>query len=91
MEQGQLTDATITVNTSPQFNFAFAFRGMRSLGKYLNQRSANTAFRLSMTYQSLNERYKAKMHYVNQNHENQENGGITEEEFPCLKPVIQTF
>ena len=31
-----------------------------SLGKYLNQRSANTAFRLSMTYQSLNERYKAK-------------------------------
>ena len=53
MEQGQLTDATITVNTSPQFNFAFAFRGMRSLGKYLNQRSANTAFRLSMTYQSI--------------------------------------
>ncbi len=79
MEQGQLTDATITVNTSPQFNFAFAFRGMRSLGKYLNQRSANTAFRLSMTYQSLNERYKAKMHYVSQKHENQENGGITEE------------
>ena len=85
MEQGQLTDATITVNTSPQFNFAFAFRGMRSLGKYLNQRSANTAFRLSMTYQSLNERYKAKMHYVNQKHENQENGGITEEGIPLFE------
>lgn len=85
MEQGQLTDATITVNTSPQFNFAFAFRGMRSLGKYLNQRSANTAFRWSMTYQTLNERYKAKMHYVNQNHENQENGGITEEGIPLFE------
>jgi len=85
MEQGQLTDATITVNTSPQFNFAFAFRGMRSLGKYLNQRSANTAFRLSMTYQSLNERYKAKMHYVSQKHENQENGGITEEGIPLFE------
>jgi hypothetical protein len=85
MEQGQMTDATISVNTSPQFNFAFAFRGMRSLGKYLNQRSANTAFRWSMTYQSLNERYKAKMHYVNQNHENQENGGITEEGIPLFE------
>jgi hypothetical protein len=58
---------------------------MRSLGRYLNQRSANTAFRLSMTYQSLNERYKAKMHYVNQKHENQENGGITEEGIPLFE------
>lgn len=85
MEQGQLTDATISVNTSPQFNFALAFRGMRSLGKYLNQRSAAQAFRWSMTYQSLNERYKAKMHYVSQSHENQENGGITEEGIPLFE------
>lgn len=85
MEQGQMTDATISVNTSPQFNFALAFRGMRSLGKYLNQRSANTAFRWSMTYQTLDERYKAKMHYVSQTIENQENGGITEEGIPLFE------
>lgn len=85
MEQGQATDATISVNTSPQFNFAIAFRGMRSLGKYLNQRSAAQAFRWSMTYQTKNERYKAKMHYVSQKHENQENGGITEESIPLFE------
>lgn len=85
MEQGQLSDATITVNTSPQFNFAIAYRGMRSLGKYLNQRSASVALRLSMTYQSFNERYKAKFHYVSQNHENQENGGITEDGVPLFE------
>lgn len=85
MEQGQMTDATISVNTSPQFNFALAFRGMRSLGKYLNQRSANTAFRWSMTYQTLDERYKAKMHYVSQTIENQENGGITQEGIPLFE------
>ena len=54
---------------------------MRSLGKYLNQRSANTA-RLSMTYQSLSERYKAKMHYVNQNHENQRTAESQRKAFP---------
>lgn len=85
MEQGQATDATISVNTSPQFNFALAFRGMRSLGKYLNQRSAAQAFRWSMTYQTKDERYKAKFHYVSQKHENQENGGITEEGIPLFE------
>lgn len=85
MEQGQLSDATISVNTSPQFNFAIAYRGMRSLGKYLNQRSASVALRLSMTYQSFNERYKAKFHYVSQRHENQENGGITPDGIPLFE------
>ena len=60
LEQGQLSDALISVNTSPQFNFAVAYRGMRSLGKYVNQRSNAEAFRISLTYQTENERYKAK-------------------------------
>lgn len=79
MEQGQMSDALITVNTSPQFNFAVAYRGMRSQGKYVNQRSNSEAFRVSFTYQTENERYKAKAHYVSQNLGNQENGGITAE------------
>ncbi|MEJ6624876.1 MAG: putative porin [Flavobacteriaceae bacterium] len=79
LEQGQLSDALISVNTSPQFNFAVAYRGMRSLGKFVNQRSNAEAFRISLTYQTENERYKAKAHYVSQNLGNQENGGITAE------------
>ncbi len=77
LEQGQLADVLITVNTSPQFNFALNYRGMRSLGKYVNQRSNAEATKLSFTYKTKNERYKAKAHYVSQLIGNQENGGIT--------------
>lgn len=79
MEQGQLSDALISLNTSPQFNLAIAYRGMRSLGKYVNQRSSNEALRLSVNFQTKNERYKARAHYVSQSLSNQENGGITDE------------
>ncbi len=48
MEQGQLSDALITLNVNPNFNFAIAYRGMRSQGKYVNQRSNNEAFRYSL-------------------------------------------
>lgn len=78
MEQGQLSDVVITLNTSPQFNLAIAYRGMRSLGKYVNQRSANEALRISFNAQSKNERYFAKAHYASQSIENQENGGVTD-------------
>ena len=79
MEQGQLSDAVISFNTSPQFNFAIAYRGMRSLGKYVNQRSADEAFRIKLNYTSTNKRYTAKFHYLSQTIDNQENGGITPE------------
>lgn len=77
LEQGQLADVVITVNTSPQFNFALNYRGMRSLGKYVNQRSSAEATKLSFTYKTKNNRYNAKAHYVSQLIGNQENGGIT--------------
>ena len=77
LEQGQLADVVIAVNTSPQFNFALNYRGMRSLGKYVNQRSNTEATKLSFTYKTKNERYKARAHYTAQLIENQENGGIT--------------
>lgn len=79
MEQGQLSDAVISFNTSPQFNFAVAYRGMRSLGKYVNERSADEALRFSFVIKSKNDRYQAKVHYLSQTLENQENGGITPE------------
>ena len=36
LEQGQLLDALITVNTSPRFNFSIAHKGLRSLGNYIS-------------------------------------------------------
>mgnify|MGYP001253348102 CR=1 FL=1 len=79
MEQGQLSDALITLNLNPNFNFAIAYRGMRSQGKYVNQRSNNEAFRYSFNFNSKNHKYNFIGHYVSQNIGNNENGGITEQ------------
>ena len=79
MEQGQLSDALITLNVNPNFNFAIAYRGMRSQGKYVNQRSDNEAFRFSFNFNSKNQKYNFKGHYVSQKIGNNENGGVTEQ------------
>ena len=79
MEQGQLLDAFITLNTSPQFNFSMAYKGLRSLGKYQHIRSSTGNFRFTMNYQSKNKKYRLRGHLVAQDLLNQENGGIEDE------------
>tara|TARA_R110002049_G_C9131210_1_gene559022 strand:+ start:88 stop:2091 length:2004 start_codon:yes stop_codon:yes gene_type:complete len=75
-EQGQLLDAFFTVNTSPQFNFSIAYKGLRSLGKYQRQLTSTGNFRLTANYQTKNKRYFIRAHAVTQDLMNQENGGI---------------
>jgi hypothetical protein len=77
MEQGQSVDAFITVNTSERFNIAIAFKGLRSLGKYINQLSSNGNFRFTSSYNTLNKRYFLNFHFTGQDLSNGENGGIT--------------
>ena len=78
-EQGQATDAFFTVNTSPQFNFSIAYKGLRSLGKYQHILASSGNFRFTGNYQSKNKRYFAKGHIVTQDLLNQENGGIRDD------------
>ncbi|APY12809.1 hypothetical protein BWZ22_09615 [Seonamhaeicola sp. S2-3] len=75
-EQGQLVDSFITINTSPQFNFSIAYKGLRSLGKYQNALTSTGNFRFTSNYQSKNKRYNARGHIVTQDLMNQENGGL---------------
>lgn len=77
MKQGQFTDVLFSTNTSENFNFSIAFKGMRSLGNYQNILSGLKKFRFTSNYNSINEKYKFKTHYVSQNFENRENGGLT--------------
>ena len=79
-EQGQLLDAFFTVNTSEQFNFSIAYKGMRSLGKYQNILSSTGNFRFTSSYHTKNKRYHARAHMVTQDILNQENGGISDED-----------
>ncbi|TBX65965.1 hypothetical protein EZL74_11340 [Flavobacterium silvisoli] len=77
MEQGQSLDAFIAVNTSERLNFSIAFKGLRSLGKYINQLSSTGNFRFTTSYNTLNKRYYLNFHFTGQDFLNGENGGIT--------------
>jgi hypothetical protein len=76
MEQGQSLDAMVAVNTSEQFNISFAYKGLRSLGKYINQLSSTGNFRVTSNYHTKNNRYLLNFHYTGQDFLNGENGGI---------------
>lgn len=76
MEQGQNVDAFVTANTSERFNFSIAYKGLRSLGKYINQLSSTGNFRFTTSYFTSNNRYVINAHFTGQDLLNGENGGI---------------
>ena len=80
MEQGQMLDALVTLNTSENLNFTVAYKGLRSIGKYINVRSSNGNFRFITSYNTTNKRYFLKAHLTTQDFSNQENGGIVNNE-----------
>ena len=80
MEQGQSLDAFLTLNTSEQFNFSLSYKGVRSLGKYINQLSSNGNFRFTTSYHTKSKRYVVNAHFTGQDFLNGENGGITTKE-----------
>ena len=77
MEQGQSSDAFVTLNTSERFNFSIAYKGVRSLGKYINQLTSAGNFRVTTNYHNKSNTYFLKAHYTGQDLLNGENGGIT--------------
>ena len=78
-EQGQLADSFFTINTSPQFNFSIAYKGLRSIGNYQNILTSTGNFRFTSNYVTKNKRYEARGHIVTQDLLNEENGGLLDE------------
>ena len=78
-EQGQQLDAFFTVNTSENLNMFIAYKGTRALGKYQHILTSTGNLRMGFSYDSDNDRYHAKGHFVSQDLLNQENGGLTEQ------------
>ena len=83
--QGNNLDAFFTVNTSRQFNFSIAYKGVRSLGNYVNALASTGNFRFTTNYRTKNDRYKMRGHIVIQDLLNQENGGLTDEDVQRFK------
>ena len=78
MEQGQNVDVLVALNTSKQLNISVAYKGLRSLGKYINQLSSSGNFRFTTSYFSKNNKYNLNFHFTGQDILNGENGGITD-------------
>ena len=78
-EQGQILDALVSINLSPQYNFTIAHKGYKSLGKYISSRSRGNQFRLSSNFNSKNKKLNVKSHFTSQNIFNQENAGLDED------------
>ena len=78
MEQGQVLDGFLTLNTSRQLNVFIAYKGLRSLGKYRNSLASHGNFRTSVNYKSKNNFYSLKGHFMSFDLLNNENGGLTE-------------
>lgn len=76
MEQGQSLDAFLTINTKPNLNFSIAYKGLRSIGKYINNIASTGNFRFTSSYFTKDKRYFLNAHFVAQDISNQENGGI---------------
>ena len=79
LEQGQVLDAFLTINTSPRFNFSLAYKGLRSLGKYRQTLASYGNFRTTFNYRTENNLYYARGNFVSHDFLNQENGGLTDD------------
>lgn len=78
VSSGAELQTTYTQNIGKNLNFAVEYLGLRSLGFYQNSLASSNNVTLSAHYLSKNNKYEAYGHYIHQNVNNQENGGISD-------------
>ncbi len=76
MRNGAALNSTYTQNVGKNFNFSVEYMGLRSQGFYSDALASNTNLVFSSHYTSKNRKYEAFAHFIHQNVNNQENGGI---------------
>ncbi|MET3034960.1 putative porin [Chryseobacterium sp. NRRL B-14859] len=80
MRNGAALKSTYTQNIGKRFNFALEYMGLRSQGLYRNSLASNNNTIFSGHYVSKSGNYELFAHYLHQNVNNQESGGITEDD-----------
>ncbi|KFE98695.1 hypothetical protein IX39_14835 [Chryseobacterium formosense] len=76
MRNGAALQSTYTQNIGKRFNFSLDYMGLRSQGFYRNSLASNNNTLFSGHYTSKSGNYELFAHYLHQNVNNQENGGI---------------
>lgn len=80
MRNGASLRSTYTQNIGKRFNFALEYMGLRSQGLYRNSLASNNNTLFSGHYISKSGNYELFAHYLHQNVDNQENGGILDDD-----------
>lgn len=78
VNNGAVLNSTYTQNIGANFNFAIEYFGLRSEGNFQNSLTSSNSTTFSGNYLSKNKRYQFFAHYLHQNINNQEYGGITD-------------
>lgn len=78
VRNGAVLQSTYTQNIGKEFNFAVEYTGLRSQGHYRNSLAANNEVLFSGHYRSKSGKYEAFAHFIHQNVNNHENGGIAD-------------
>ena len=87
MEEGQGVSTLFSYSPAKPFNLTFRYYGLRSRGRYNEQLASTQKFLVSSNFRSRNGRYFAIAHFNTQGIDNQESGGIAnEEEFESGDP-----
>jgi len=77
IKNGAALRSSYTQNIGKRFNFSLEYSGLRSQGMYRNSLASNNNTLFSGHYVSKSGNYELFAHYLHQNVNNQENGGIT--------------
>ena len=80
MKNGAALKSMYTQNIGKRFNFALEYIGLRSQGLYRNSLAANNNTVFSGHYITKKGNYEIFAHYLHQNVNSQENGGIVEDD-----------
>lgn len=78
VSSGAVLQSTFTQNFGKNLNIAAEYMGLRSLGMYQYNLASNNNLSFSGHYTSPNEKYEAFSHFIHQNMNNQENGGVSD-------------
>lgn len=78
VSSGAALQSTYTQNFGKNFNFAVEYMGLRSLGMYQYNLASNNNLSFSAHYILANNKYEAFSHFIHQNANNQENGGVSD-------------
>lgn len=78
MRNGGELQSTYTQNIGKTFNFAIEYQGLRSQGLYNRSLSSSNNTIFSGHFLSKNKKYEFFAHYIHQNINSEENGGISD-------------